>query len=79
MQEMMLGHQREREMEFAVRRSSIDRSWSGFKATIYDTTEGFAENPMFGTHMFSSAETSERRCDAMAKYCARYAQPGIFT
>ena len=37
-------------MEFAVRKTSRDLFWTGFDATIYDTSGGFSETPAFTNH-----------------------------
>jgi AraC family transcriptional regulator len=39
-------------MEFAVRKTSRDRAWTGFDATIYDTSSGFSETAAFANHGF---------------------------
>jgi len=41
------------EMQFAVRSTSRERHWSGFEATIYDTSGGFSRTSAFANHSVS--------------------------
>lgn len=54
-------------MQLIVRESSRDRHWTGFHATIYDTTPGYFENRRTGATMISmhlsEPLTAACRCD----------------
>jgi AraC family transcriptional regulator len=67
MQERILNRQCDAKMQFITRHTSIDRAWSGFKTSVYDTSEGIGENPMFTTHMCAIHLTAPvytaTRCD----------------
>lgn len=54
-------------MKFTLRKTSHDRFWTGFEASIYDTTSGFVETPLFPHHSVSmhigEPITATCRCD----------------
>jgi AraC family transcriptional regulator len=60
-------HEGTSEMQFAVRSSSDGRPWTGFDATLYDTTGGTVSCPGLPVHNFSMHVSSPikaaRRCD----------------
>jgi AraC family transcriptional regulator len=67
MEERMLSRQYERDMEFVRRSSSENRFWRGMRAAVFDTSEGFGEEPLFPNHMLSMHLTgpilAACRCD----------------
>ena len=54
-------------MQFTMRKTSRDRFWTGFDATLYDTSGGFAETAMFAEHSLrmhiGTPITASCRCD----------------
>ena len=65
-------------MQFSTRRTSRERFWSGFEATIYDTSGGLAEAPMFPKHSVSmhvgAPVRATCRCDGIVS--RRFQVPG---
>jgi AraC family transcriptional regulator len=53
MQDRLWVPRNEMPMQLIARESSRDRHWTGFHATIYDTTPGYFENPRTGATMVS--------------------------
>ncbi len=60
------------EMQFSVLKTSEERRWAGFTATIYNTSGGFTQTPSFANHNVSmhlgTPIQAICRCDGLTHY-----------